>query len=131
MTRRLERIADWTGPIGSVFAALCCLGVPWLVATVTAAGLGFVRADAILWPLMIASILLAFAGMWLGRRAHQSWRPLILGVVSGVAITDGVIFVHGFPARELIYAGSAGLIGASLWNAVLRSRSSGRPADAR
>ena len=131
VTRGVERIADWTGPIGSVFAALCCLGVPWLVAAVTAAGLGFIRDDAILWPLMIASILLAFLGMWLGRRAHQSWLPLALGVGSGVALVAGVIFVHGFPARELIYAGSAGLIGASIWNAMLRSRPAEHPARAR
>jgi hypothetical protein len=33
-----------------------------------------------------------------------------------------VIFVLGFPARELIYAGSAGLIAASGWNAAARNR---------
>lgn len=122
MTRRLERFADWGGPIGSVFAALCCLGVSWLVAAVTAAGLGFFRKDAILWPLMIASILVAITGMWLGYRAYRSVWPLALGVASGAALIAGVIFVHGFPALELIYAGSAGLIAASIWNATKRSR---------
>ncbi|HVZ49515.1 MAG TPA: MerC domain-containing protein [Gemmatimonadaceae bacterium] len=131
MARRLERFADWTGPIGSVFAALCCLGVPWLVAAVTAVGLGFLRKDAILWPLMIAAILLAFWGMWLGYRAHQSAPPLILGVASGISLVAGVIFVHGFPARELIYAGSVGLIVASIANAALRSRCERRDARAR
>jgi mercuric ion transport protein len=122
VARKVERIADWTGPIGSVFAALCCLGVPWLVAAVTAVGLGFVRADSILWPLMIASILVALWGMWAGYRTHRSYRPLSLGVASGAALVGGVIFVHGFPAREMIYAGSAGLIAASIWNASMRSR---------
>ena len=122
MARKLERIADWTGPAGSVFAALCCLGVPWLVAAVTAVGLGFLRKDAILWPLMIASILVAIWGMWLGYRVHRSALPLTLGLASGVALIAGVIFVHGFPAKELIYAGSIGLIAASVWNAALRSR---------
>ena len=122
MARRVERIADWTGPIGSVFAALCCLGVSWLVAAITAVGLGFLRKDAILWPLMIASILVTLWGMWLGSRAHRSLVPLVLGVVAGIALVAGVIFVHGFPARELIYAGSVGLIIASIWNAVLRTR---------
>ena len=121
MPGRLERIADWTGPFGSVFAALCCLGVPWLVAAVTAVGLGFLRKDAILWPLMIASVLIAVWGMWLGYRAHRSALPLTLGAASGVALVAGVIFVHGFPAKELIYAGSAGLIAASIWNAARRS----------
>ena len=125
MPRKLERIADWTGPIGSVFAALCCLGVPWLVAAVTAVGLGFLRKDAILWPLMIASILVAIWGMWLGYGKHRSLFPLSLGAASGAALIAGVIFVHGFPAKELIYAGSAGLIVASIWNATMRSRSVG------
>ena len=122
MARKVERFADWTGPIGSVFAALCCLGVSWLVAAITAVGLGFLRKDAILWPLMIASILIAIWGMWLGTRAHRSFLPLILGVASGIGLVAGVIFVHGFPARELIYAGSVGLIIASVWNAALRTR---------
>ena len=113
------------GPIGSVFAALCCLGVSWLVAAITAVGLGFLRKDAILWPLMIASILIAVWGMWLGSRAHKSFLPLILGVASATALVAGVIFVHGFPARELIYAGSIGLIAASTWNAALRLRCEG------
>ena len=122
MARRLERVADWTGPIGSIFAALCCLGVPWLVAAISAVGLTFLRSDAILWPLMIASVLLALWGMWAGRRAHGSALPFLTGFLSGAALVAGVIFVHGFPAKELIYAGSVGLVGASLWNALARTR---------
>ena len=121
VARRLERIADWTGPIGSVFAALCCLGVTWLVAAVSAVGLSFLRSDSILWPLMIASVALALWGMWLGRRTHRSLMPFLTGLLAGTALVAGVIFVHGFPARELIYAGSVGLIAASIWNARARS----------
>jgi mercuric ion transport protein len=120
VAQKAELFADWTGPIGSVFAALCCLGVSWLVAAISAVGLSFLRADAILWPLMIASIVVAVWGMWAGHRTHRSFLPLLLGVLSGVALIAGVIFVHGFPARELIYAGSAGLTAASLWNAAAR-----------
>ena len=122
MSRKLERVADWTGPFGAVFAALCCLGVSWVVAAITAVGLGFLRSDPILWPLMIAAILVALWGMWAGSRTHGSRVPLALGGLSGAALIAGVIFVHGFPARELIYAGSAGLIAASVWNAVARNR---------
>lgn len=122
MSRTLERIADWTGPFGAVFAALCCLGVSWLVAAITAVGLGFIRSDPILLPLMIAALLVALWGMWAGSRTHGSRLPLALGTLSGAALIGGVIFVHGFPARELIYSGSVGLIAASIWNAVARSR---------
>ena len=71
---------------------------------------------------MIASILVAVWGMWLGYRAHRSALPLAVGAASGAALVAGVIFVHGFPAKELIYAGSAGLIAASILNASRRSR---------
>lgn len=120
--RTAERLADWAGPFGAVFAALCCLGVSWIIASITAAGLGFLRSDPILWPLMIASILFALWGMWRGRQVHRTTWPLLLGTTAGSALVAGVIFVHGFPARELIYVGSIGLIAASIWNAIARGR---------
>lgn len=46
--------------------------------------------------------------------------PFILGFLAGVALVAGVIFVHGFPAKELIYGGSAAIIAASLWNVIVR-----------
>lgn len=122
MTTRAERIADWTGSLGAVFAALCCLGVPFIVAALAAVGLSFLRSDPILWPLMIVSLLFALWGMWQGRRTHGMLGPFILGLLSGIALVAGVIFVHGFPARELIYVGSAGLIAATIWNARARVR---------
>ena len=122
MPRRAERVADWAGPVGAVFAALCCLGVSWVVASITAAGLGFLRSDPILWPLMIASIVFALWGMWRGRHTHGAISPFLLGAIAGAALVAGVIFVHGFPAKELIYGGSLGLVAASVWNAVARRR---------
>jgi mercuric ion transport protein len=122
MTRRLERFADWAGPAGAVFAALCCLGVTWIVAAITAAGLAFLRADAILWPLMIGAILLSVWGLWIGYRSHRGALPLAVGSMSGASLIAGVIFIHGFPAPELIYAGSIGMVVASIWNVVQRSR---------
>jgi mercuric ion transport protein len=117
-----ERIADWAGALGASFAALCCLGVPFIVAALTAVGLGFLRSDPILWPLMIASILVALWGLWRGRRIHATPWPFALGLVAGVVLVAGVIFVHGSPAKELIYFGSAALIAASLWNVTARRR---------
>lgn len=127
MPRTAERLADWAGPFGAVFAALCCLGVTWIVASITAAGLGFLRSDPILWPLMIASILFALWGMWRGRATHGAVSPFLLGALAGAALVAGVIFVHGFPAKELIYAGSIGLAAASIWNAVARRCCERRP----
>ena len=122
MTTQAERIADWTAPLAAVFAALCCLGVPFIVAALAAVGLSFLRSDPILWPLMIVSLLVACWGMWRGRRTHRSTGPFVIGLLSGIALVAGVIFVHGFPARQLIYAGSVGLIAAMVWNVRARVR---------
>lgn len=122
MPTRSERIADWAGPLGATFAALCCLGVPFIVAAIAAVGLGFLRSDPILWPLMIVSIIVALWGMWRGWRVHRRAGPFILALLAGVALVAGVIFIHGFPARELIYAGSVAIIVASIWNVISRTR---------
>lgn len=122
MTTKAERIADWAGPLGSAFAALCCLGLPFIVGAITAAGLGFLRSDPILWPLMIASIGLALWGLWRGWRTHRNAGPFILGFLAGLSLVAGVIFVHGFPAKELIYGGSAAIIAASIWNVAVRTQ---------
>jgi mercuric ion transport protein len=122
VTTKAERVADIAGPLGAVFAALCCLGVPFIVAGLAAIGLSILRADPFLWPLMIVSLIVALWGMWRGWRTHGSKGPLLVGALSGVALVAGVIFVHGFPARQLIYAGSAGIVAATIWNVSFRTQ---------
>jgi MerC mercury resistance protein len=48
-----KRHLDKIGVGGSLFAALCCLGFPAVVAILSAIGLGFLINDDILRPLMI------------------------------------------------------------------------------
>jgi mercuric ion transport protein len=48
-----KRNLDKIGIAGSIFAALCCLGVPALLSIVSAIGLGFIVRDAILIPLLV------------------------------------------------------------------------------
>ena len=122
MSTNAEKIADVAGPLGAVFAALCCAGVPFVVAGLAAIGLSFLRFDAFLWPLMILSVIVALWGMWRGRVIHGSAGPFVIAIVSGLALVAGVIFVHGFPARELIYAGSIGILAATIWNISSRVR---------
>ena len=104
------------GVIGAVLAALCCAGTPVVVAAVPAAGLGFLRNDAILWPLMLASpVIVTWAFL---ARAAMPWkgRPLLLGVAGGVSMASGVILVHGFPAMQMTYSGATALLVATVWN---------------
>ena len=118
----LESVADWAGVVGASFAALCCAGIPFIVAGLALLGLSFLKRDAILWPLMITSLLVALWGFWRGARFHQRFGPLYLSALASVVLVAGVIFVHGFPAMEMIWSSIAALLVATLWNVVLRRR---------
>lgn len=119
---RAARLADGAGVLGASFAALCCAGTPLIVSALAAAGLSFLRKDAILLPLMFASLGVALLGFWRGRRLHGSAGPLRLALAGGAALIAGVVFIHGFPARQIIWAGAAALIAATLWNVSARRR---------
>lgn len=116
----MSRAADFAGVIGATFAALCCAGTPFIVAGLSAVGLSFLKRDSILWPLMIASLLLALWGFWMGVRQHGQRGPFALGFVCSVGLTAGVIFIHGFPAMQVIWASIAGLLTATVWNLMAR-----------
>ena len=81
-----KRHLDKIGVGGSLFAALCCLGFPALVAILSAIGLGFLINDDILRPLMIVFLLVAILGLALGMRHHGSPWALIVGILSAVAL---------------------------------------------
>lgn len=58
------RYLDRIGVGGSIFAALCCLGFPALLSTLSAIGLGFLVNDAILVPLLILFLGITIAGLY-------------------------------------------------------------------
>jgi len=101
---------------GAIVAALCCAGTPIILSALAAVGLSFLRKDAILWPLMLASLLVALWGFWQGFRFHRKAGPLALGVAGAVSLACGVILVHGFPAMQMIYGGASALVIATFWN---------------
>lgn len=119
---RAVRAADGAGVLGAVFAALCCAGTPIIVSALAGVGLSFLRNDAILWPLMFVSLAVALWGFWQGRRLHARTGPLVLAAAGAAALVAGVVFIHGFPARQVIWAGAAALAAATLWNVALRRR---------
>jgi mercuric ion transport protein len=124
---RGARLADSVGVVGAVLAALCCAGTPFIVAGLAAVGLSFLRRDAILWPLMLGSLLVALWGFWRGARVHGRSGPLWLGAMGAVSLAAGVIVVHGPPAMPMIYGGAAALVAATVWNRVARRARARRP----
>lgn len=120
--RAVPAVADGAGVFGAVLAALCCAGTPFIVAGVMGLGLGFLRNDAILIPLMLASLALALWGLTKGLQSHGTRGPLWLGAVGAISLAAGVIVVHGFPAMQMIYGGSIALVAATVWNVRERMR---------
>lgn len=111
---------DVTGVFGAVLAALCCAGTPFIVSGLAALGLGFLRRDGILWPAMLLALAVAVIGFWQGARTHGRWGPLMIGGLGAVSLAAGVIFVHGLPAMQMIYAGSVALVVGAGWNSYAR-----------
>jgi mercuric ion transport protein len=114
--------ADSAGVLGAVFAALCCMGAPIIVGVLGAIGLSWLRQDAILWPLMFLSLAVALWGLARDRGRHGHGGPVVLAAAGAVALVAGVVFVHGLPARLLIYGGAIALVAATLWNIGVRRR---------
>lgn len=119
-TRKTVGWADGAGALGAVLAALCCMGAPIIVGVLGAVGLSWLRQDAILWPVMFVSLAVALWGLARDRRRHGVAGPVVLAAVGAVALVAGVVFVHGPPARQLIYAGAVALIVATGWNVAAR-----------
>lgn len=114
-----SRHLDKFGLVGSLVAALCCLGVPAVLAVVSAVGLGFLINDATLLPLLVVFGAILLLGLALGMRHHRSPWAFLLGLVSAFAT---IFFIFVRFSRGLAIAGILGLIVSSLLNIYLRQR---------
>ena len=93
------QLTDAAGALGAIVAAFCCAGTPMIVAALAATGLSALRKDAILWPIMLASLAVAIWGYWQGALERQ-W--------SGTpAIIVTAIVVKGSSRPTPIWAGLA------------------------
>lgn len=113
-----KRNLDKIGVGGSLFAALCCLGFPALLAILSAAGLGFLANDAVVIPLLVLFLLFTLWGLYFGKRHHGSWMPFFVGVAGSVVTAASVWFGSGL----LTGLGIAALVTASLFNVWLKMR---------
>lgn len=110
---------DKIGATGAIFVALCCLGVSAVVSLAASLGLAFLINDAVLLPLLIVFLLIDWSGLFVGRRRHGHLSPLITGLAAGVAL---LLFTFLLPAKPAAYLAIAGLIAASVMNAVFARR---------
>jgi len=115
-----KKHTDKVGVVGSIFAALCCLGFPALLSILSAIGLGFLINDAVLLPLLIIFLLVTVAGLTLGMREHHLPSAFVVGIISAAGV-----FIFIFVAFNKVSATISvlGLVIASILNVVLRQRS--------
>lgn len=106
------------GSFGSAFAALCCAGAPAILAALSAAGLGFLINDVILFPLLAISLASALWGLTDGAKRHGLRAIVALGGLGAALVVVGIL-----TSPALVWAGAGGLIGASAWNALALRRS--------
>jgi mercuric ion transport protein len=105
----MSRLLQSLGFFGSLFAAACCLGVPFLIAGLTAIGAGFLIRDRYLLPILGLFLLVSVVGTALSMRRHGRKAPLIVSVV-GAAVTFGAILLR----PPVAYAGIALVLLASI-----------------
>jgi mercuric ion transport protein len=87
MTRSFwKKYTDKVGVVGSIFAALCCLGFPALLSILSAIGLGFLINDAVLLPLLIIFLLMTLIGLVLGMREHHRASAFVIGIISAAGV---------------------------------------------
>ncbi len=106
--------------IGAGVAAACCLGVPLVLSTLGAVGLGFIIHDAYLLPLFVGFVALSLWTLYRTARKHRRMQPFWLALVGGIASSVGLwllvtaSYPHGWP----VYAGLAVLVSGSAWDLI-------------
>jgi mercuric ion transport protein len=103
--------ADKWGPIGSIFAALCCLGFAPALTALSAVGLRFLINDMVLIPLLVLFLGATIWGLHRDRARHQTPGPEYLAWVASV-LTVGGLWI----SSAVVGAGLTLLIAVSVWN---------------
>ncbi len=114
-----KRHLDKIGVGGSLFAALCCLGFPALLAIVSAVGLGFLIHDAVLIPMLVAFLALTLYGLYQGMRRHGRRQALGVGMVASLVLFASIWIGSSIAAG----IGMTALIASSLLNVWFVARS--------
>jgi mercuric ion transport protein len=106
--------------IGAGVAAACCLGVPLVLSTLGAVGLGFIVRDAYLLPLFVSFVALSLWTLYRSTQRHGRMQPFWLALVGGIAGSVGLwlLVTASYPHSWPIYAGLALLVSSSVWDAI-------------
>lgn len=106
--------------IGAGVAAACCLGVPLVLSTLGAVGLGFIIHDAYLLPLFVGFIALSLWSLYRSARRHRRLQPFWLSLIGGIVASVALwLLVTGtYPHSWPMYAGLVLLVSGSVWDLI-------------
>jgi len=125
--KRKKGIMAIIGSMGSaITVGLCPLCIPAIGAFLSSVGLGFLVQEAVLKPLLITLLLLAWSGFyWSYRKEHGNIYPFLSGLFFGVSLYLGRYVYIGLTINQfLMYGGIAGLVLVSIWNLIIRKKRS-------
>jgi len=119
----MNALKQFSGLIGTGFAAACCLGLPLVLSFVGVVGLGFIINDAYLMPLFAAFVTFTLWQLYHSSKQHGDLKPFYLSVFVGVSsIVVMMLLVTGiYPSTVLLSMGLMGLVVGSVWD-VINSR---------
>ena len=105
---------------GAGIAAACCLGVPLVLSTLGAVGLGFIVHDAYLMPLFVAFVGLSLWTLYRSARKRGLLSPFWLASTGGVAgsISLWLLVTGKYSHSWPLYAGLVLLVGGSVWDMI-------------
>ena len=101
-------LKQFSAMIGAGVAAACCLGISVVLTAVGAAGLGFLVHDAYLFPIFVGFVGFSVWTLYRSAISHRNLAPFWLGLAGSLVR----------PLPWTVYAGLAGLVAGSLWNAI-------------
>lgn len=113
-------LKQFSGLLGTGFAAACCLGLPVILSAIGAAGLGFIVKDAYLMPIFAAFVFFTLWQLNSDCNRHADIRPFYLSAVMGLlAIIFMFLMVTSIYANTtLLYLSLSGLVAGSIWDIV-------------
>src|SRR5260370_18322935 len=110
--------------IGAGVAAACCLGLPLVLSTLGAVGLGFIVHDAYLLPLFVGFIALSLRSLYRSARRHARLQPFWLALIGGTEASVALwLLVPGtYPHTWAMYHGLLVLVPCTVWDLLNRLR---------
>ena len=117
-------VSQFSGLLGSAFAAACCLGLPLALSALGALGLGFIAQDAYLMPLFAAFVSFTLWQLYRSARRNDYMPPFWLGVSAvSVSLVSMWLTVTGlYPMTAVIIISLLALVAASLWDIIVTRR---------